>query len=312
MQAALYFDGKRIGINGKALGHHFLGPVALAQRGQNAGADLRRIGTVGVQTESLLGSFKAKQGVFPGFSLAPQGMQDTAEIDRRAKIAGLQFGGAAIEDCRLPGVAMGQTMPGKIEMCFIALGIKRYGLLESVHGFGGPAIERGCHAIGSLGFSQIGIKRQGLACDDENFFDRNIVGMPGPELRMAQGNSGKCLGISWPAFALGRALKQAARQPERRGGPHMKEVASLEITVVGIKFHRLRLFGRGFSRQQFYAELLDNGAGNFILQGEDVGEFPVIAIGPEMGAGNTISELGGNPHALPGCADAAFENGAGT
>jgi hypothetical protein len=81
-------------------------------------------------------------------------------------------------------------------MCLIALGIKHYGLLEGVHGVFRLAIERGGHAIGGLGFSKVGIKRQCLACDIEYFIHRIIFGVPIPELGVAQGNSGNCLGIS--------------------------------------------------------------------------------------------------------------------
>ena len=196
-------------------------------------------------------------------------------------------------------------------MRVIGIRIKLNGLLKGGGGFAGPAILRRRDAKGDLGFGEAGIKFPCRGRSSENLGNGYVVTMPGAQPRIGQGNSSKRLGVPGPAFALGRALKQAAREFERRPGSDMEELAPLEIAVIGIEFHARRMFCGQLPRQQFDAKLLDNGPGDFILQGKDVGELPVIAIGPEMGPGNAVGELRGNSHPLPGFPDAAFENRAG-
>ena len=48
--------------------------------------------------------------------------------------------------------------------------------------------------------------------------------------------------------------------------------------------------------------------GNLILDGEDIGEVAVVAVGPDMVAGLAVDQLGVDPHPVAGLADAAFEH----
>ena len=152
--------------------------------------------TVGMQAESLFRPFKAKQGVCPGLQPDASANARHCRDNRRAKIAELQSGRAAIEASRLRGIAMGQTM----------VGINR----DVLHSTGDQALRPsrrrsrlrpGCHRARPPFHRPPGPQPDwhqgpGPACDLENFLHRNTVGMPGPELRMAQGNPGVGLCIS--------------------------------------------------------------------------------------------------------------------
>ena len=48
--------------------------------------------------------------------------------------------------------------------------------------------------------------------------------------------------------------------------------------------------------------------GNLVLDGEDVGEIAVVAVGPEWPPVLPVDQLGGDAHAVAGLADAAFEH----
>src|SRR6516162_3330078 len=64
------------------------------------------------------------------------------------------------------------------------------------------------------------------------------------------------------------------------------------------------LFGLGQRR------LDDPGdaGGNLVLYGEDVAEVAVVAIGPDVSAGDCIDQLRGDAHPIAGLADAPFED----
>ena len=48
--------------------------------------------------------------------------------------------------------------------------------------------------------------------------------------------------------------------------------------------------------------------GDLVLNGEDVGEIAVVAVGPEVTAVFALDELRGDAHARAGLADAAFQD----
>lgn len=60
-------------------------------------------------------------------------------------------------------------------------------------------------------------------------------------------------------------------------------------------------------RQQPDLQLFDNGVGDFILYGEDVSEFPVVTLRPEMASISAIDKLPGHTHARTGLSNAALE-----
>ena len=52
----------------------------------------------------------------------------------------------------------------------------------------------------------------------------------------------------------------------------------------------------------------DDGLRDLVLQGEDVGQVAVVAVGPDVVAGRAVDQLGGDPHPAAGLAHAAFEH----
>jgi hypothetical protein len=55
-------------------------------------------------------------------------------------------------------------------------------------------------------------------------------------------------------------------------------------------------------------ELIGDGGGDFILDGEDVGHLAVVTLGPEMVSIRGLDELGRHADAVTGLADAPFQN----
>src|SRR5262245_21076457 len=51
-----------------------------------------------------------------------------------------------------------------------------------------------------------------------------------------------------------------------------------------------------------------NTRGDVVLHCEDVSQFTVVTLGPEMGTSGRIDQLAGDPHALLGSAHAALED----
>ena len=62
------------------------------------------------------------------------------------------------------------------------------------------------------------------------------------------------------------------------------------------------------SRQQLQLQRRHDGLADLVLQGEDVGEVAVVALGPDVVAGRAVDQLGGDPHPAAGLAHAAFEH----
>ena len=60
--------------------------------------------------------------------------------------------------------------------------------------------------------------------------------------------------------------------------------------------------------QELGPDAADDAGRDLVLDGEDVVERPVVALGPEVGAGGGIDQLRGHPDAVAGLADAALEH----
>ena len=90
---------------------------------------------------------------------------------------------------------------------------------------------------------------------------------------------------------------------------HVEELAAPQIVGVGLDIVGRRLLDRLLLlRQKLDLELLDDRLGDLVLDGEDVGEVAVVAVGPEMAAGRPFDQLGVDPHPVPGLADAALDH----
>ena len=89
----------------------------------------------------------------------------------------------------------------------------------------------------------------------------------------------------------------------------MKEMAALEIVVVGVDVLRGRRLDRlPFAWQQLDLELIHDRLRDFVLDGEDVGQISVVAIGPEVRSLFCIDQLGVDADAIARLSNAALEN----
>ena len=62
------------------------------------------------------------------------------------------------------------------------------------------------------------------------------------------------------------------------------------------------------SIQQMCFQLLQDGRCDFVLDGEDVGQFPVVGVRPEMEAVFHLNQLRGDPHLRARLAHRAFQD----
>ncbi len=52
----------------------------------------------------------------------------------------------------------------------------------------------------------------------------------------------------------------------------------------------------------------DDGGGDLVLDGEDVGELAVVALGPDVAVGRGVDQLDGDAHPVAGLAHAALDH----
>ena len=63
-----------------------------------------------------------------------------------------------------------------------------------------------------------------------------------------------------------------------------------------------------FGRAERHLERVDDLAGDVVLDLEDIGQVAIVAVGPQVATGGRVDELRGDPHAIAGAADRAFEH----
>ena len=72
---------------------------------------------------------------------------------------------------------------------------------------------------------------------------------------------------------------------EELPGRTVEELPAFQVVVIGLDIGRGRLADRLlFLGQQADFELLDDGLGDFVLDRENVGQVPVVAVRPEVPA----------------------------
>ena len=82
-----------------------------------------------------------------------------------------------------------------------------------------------------------------------------------------------------------------------------------QIEIVGVETVRpLALGALDLGVQQARLDRADDAQGDLVLQFEDVVERAIIALGPDMRAARRRDQLRGDPHAVAGLAQAAFED----
>ena len=98
---------------------------------------------------------------------------------------------------------------------------------------------------------------------------------------------------------LGDRLARAAAQKLACAHP-----AFVGFEVLGFAAAQVLLLDFAELDRQRFDDLLHH----LVLDGEDVGQLAVVALGPQMAAARGVDELRGDAHAVAGLADAAFEH----
>ena len=155
-------------------------------------------------------------------------------------------------------------------------------------------------------FRQQGIERQRLIGLVENLLFGNGLRIPADQARVTIGDAGE--GTSELRVEVGRADEHVAAEAQEVLGRVVEELAALQIEIIGLDAGRGGLAnGVDLGRHQPHLQLFDDGPGDLVLDGENVGQIAIIAFGPDMAAAAAVDQLAGDPQAVAGLADAAFE-----
>ncbi len=88
-----------------------------------------------------------------------------------------------------------------------------------------------------------------------------------------------------------------------------KEFARADVEIVGLEIpRRRRLQARHLPWREIGLERPHDPLRQLALDREQVGQFTVESLGPDVGVGPGIDQLGVHPHPVPGAAHRAFEN----
>ena len=136
-------------------------------------------------------------------------------------------------------------------------------------------------AVRGMCFGKVGIKRQRLGAGREQRLERDFRTVPCMQSRIAIGDPGisaRIVGIE-----INRPGEEAPRELQGSFGARVEKLAPSEIVGIRLDIRGRRLFYRLLLfRQQRDLELVDDGVCDLVLDGENVGEVAVIAVGPEM------------------------------
>ena len=92
-------------------------------------------------------------------------------------------------------------------------------------------------------------------------------------------------------------------------GPGVRKLAAAQIVGIGLRIvSSARRQSPSSRRAEGELQLIDDGVGQFFLDGEDIGEVAIVAVGPEMVAVCRIDQLPGNANAAVRHADAALKH----
>ena len=108
----------------------------------------------------------------------------------------------------------------------------------------------------------------------------------------------------------GAQAQRDATLPECRGQPRREhQRAHAQEAVVRLQVRRADADDAGLlGGRQPDLERRHDLERDLVLDGEDVGELAVVAVGPEMPAGRRVDQLGGDAHPLAGAPHAALEH----
>src|ERR1700722_14838801 len=100
------------------------------------------------------------------------------------------------------------------------------------------------------------------------------------------------------------------RRPQAISGSLVQEIPPLEIGLISLRIHRLRVIQRDlFLPIQGGPDLRGDGAGYPALERQRVTEISFVAFGPDLLVSGHLDQLSRDPYALAGMQHASFDHG---
>ena len=130
--------------------------------------------------------------------------------------------------------------------------------------------------------------------------------MTSRELRVRQGHPD--VGHRIPGIGRDRLPEVVDALLDRVLGVSTVAVPSLEIELIGLHVvGRFPSYPRLLRRRKLRAQRGGDLQGDIHLDREDVGELPVVRLGPQVPVGRCIDELGDDAHSVPRAPHTPFE-----
>ena len=105
-------------------------------------------------------------------------------------------------------------------------------------------------------------------------------------------------------------LQIVQSQIQRVGASSVPVMATLQKGFISSGIHRASPREAGFLlRGELNLDLLRDGSRHIALQCKDVTQVALITLGPEVGVGSRVYQLGGDPHTITGSHYSAFYHG---
>ncbi len=296
-----------VGIDQQGAAHPVLGPLGLAQGRQALDPGLHGRAVAAILGDRLLGPFQGDPGDPPSFLRIAQGGVATDEHKGRF-VVGLDERGLFVVAGGILQAAQAVVDGRGAHVHLVGLGIEPQSDGDLSLRLRVPARLRQSHRLQRPGLGQIGVEGQSPV-------QGGLAAIAGPPMHAVKGVLRRChqspgLGVTGIEVhgPAGEAL-------DRLQVPRIAVVAGQsvrarhQIEVVGIDIVRAALLDRRLLlRQQFQLQRFDDGLADLVLQGEDVVELAVVALGPQMAAGGPVNQLSGDPHPAAGFAHAAFQD----
>ncbi len=208
---------------------------------------------------------------------------------------------------RLVKLPLGEAGARTEIMGFKQMGIEGERLIELEHRLRIALAQRQRQAARRMRLGETAIQIQRLGAGRQNAVGRDIGIIVQEEEGITVRNAG--VGARIERVEFDRLGEHALRQNVVGFRVPVQELPASEVIGVGIEVLGWRpVNAPPLLGQQLDLQLVDDAARDLALDGKDVGELTVVAVGPEVTAVLAVDELGGDAHARAGLADAAFQD----
>ncbi len=201
-----------------------------------------------MKTKLLLRPLEAEPRIFLRLVDPAHPAQHHLQQERGLRIVRLAFQRTLVQFGGSFAIAAGNAEPCKGKVRVEAGGIELKRALESGGRLGATIAVGERHSPRCMGFGQVGIERQGLACGSEDFAQRLGDIVPAAESRIAIGDPGIGAGVG--RIELDRLGEHLPRQHKEILGHVVEELAAFEIVSVSLDIGGRCLRDRLFFRWQ--------------------------------------------------------------